>query len=125
MYINEINNYSKTNNNSDTLGTKPFNPNTGFIFKDRNLRIYLQINFDSLQSGIIISAALWHHTTAAWSRNVEVVDPPIMVHGMGLCLRNGSGLPYASLGSVTVSTGEFHALPVYGVVVSGDLICYG
>ena len=33
----------------------------GSFFEDRNVRIYLQINFDSLWSGIIIGAAPWHH----------------------------------------------------------------
>ena len=36
------------------------------------MRVYLQINFDSLWTRIIISAALWRHMTAAWCSMVEV-----------------------------------------------------
>ena len=69
-----------------------------------------------LPSGVIrqqLGVALW-----------KLVVLPITVHGMGPCLLLNYGLPYVSLGSVTVSTGE-HSLPVSGVVVSGDVICYG
>ena len=48
--------------------------------------------------------------------------PPLMVHDMGPCFHDGYGLPYVSLNGVTVSTGEFHLLPVYGVVIF-DNVC--
>ena len=40
------------------------------------MSIFLQINFDSLWSGIIISAALWRNMTAAWCNTVEVGGAP-------------------------------------------------
>ena len=43
----------------------------------------LQINFDSQRSGIIISAALWHHKTTALCSTVEDGGTPITVHGIG------------------------------------------
>ena len=55
---------------------------------------------------------------------VEVGGAPIAVHGVGPCLLAGYGLPYTSLGGVTVSTAELYSLLVYGVVVPCDVICY-
>ena len=72
-----------------------------------------------------MSAVLWHHKIAAWCSNVEVGGAPITVHGMGPCLLDGYGLSYASIGGVTVSSGEFYSLPVYSVVVPSDMIYYG
>ena len=45
----------------------------------------------------LLGVALW-----------KSVAPLITVHSMGPCLLYGYGLLYASLGSVLVSTGEFH-----------------
>ena len=49
---------------------------------------------------------------------------PVTVHGVGPGCLYGYGLSYGSPDGVTVSTGEFHSLPVYGVVVPGNVICH-
>ena len=54
-----------------------------------------------------------------------LLEPHIMVHRMGSYPISGDSLLYSSLDGVTVSTGAFNPLPVYGMVVHCDVIGEG
>ena len=47
--------------------------------------------------------------------------PTVTVHGVGTCSLDGNGLPYSSLGGITMSNGKFPS-PVDGVDVLCDVV---